>query len=111
MTHAPMKTSIELKGTESSLSVKFGILDEGVAEALQENTGDGVEFKIIALTDGREEVIFSRKLQPMINAPDRGAQEVQLDLSQVKADQLILETLPGENNMWDWSYWSEIKAE
>ncbi len=110
LTHAPMKTSIELTGTEATLSFKFGILDEAVTGALQENTGDGVEFKIIALTDGREEVIFSRKLQPMINPPDRGSQEVQLNLSQVKADQLILETLPGENNMWDWSYWSEITA-
>lgn len=72
---------------------------------------DTVEFEIIALTNAREEVIFSRKLQPGSNTSDRGVQEAQIDLSQTRAVKLILETLSGKDNQWDWSYCSEIKAE
>ncbi len=111
LSHAPMKTSIALEGTEQRLSFKFGISDEGIASALKENEGDGVEFKIIALTDGSEDVLFSRKLQPRSNSQDRGVQEAEIDLSQIRAENLILETLAGKDNQWDWSYWSELKAE
>ena len=110
LTHAPAKASIELKGNERRLSFEFGILKEGVAGALQQNVGDGVEFRIIS-EQNEPKVLFSRKLQPLKNASDRGLQQASIDLSRVDTEQLILETLPGQNNQWDWSYWSRLKAE
>ena len=110
LAHAPAKTSIKLKGNEQKLSFEFGILDEAVEEALQKNVGDGVEFRIIA-EQNEPQVLFSRQLQPMENARDRGIQKASIDLSQVDTNQLILETVSGKDSQWDWSYWSELQAE
>lgn len=111
LAHAPTKTSIELKSDRQTLFFKFGILEEGVSRALQENAGDGVEFRITAEQNGKEKVLFARQLQPTSNPSDRGVQSAKIDLNQVDNEKLILETLPGTDNRWDWSYWSELKAE
>ena len=108
--HAPARASIELKGNEQKLSFKFGILDDAVEQALQKKVGDGVEFRIIA-EPNNPKVLFSRQLQPMKNALDRGVQQASIDLSQVDTKKLILETVSGQDSQWDWSYWSELKAE
>ena len=110
LAHAPATNSIELKGNEQKLTFEFGILDEGVEGALQKNVGDGVEFRIIA-EQNEPEVLFSRQLQPMENASDRGVQTASIDLSRVNAKKIILETKSGRDTEWDWSYWSELKAE
>ena len=110
LAHAPMKTTIRLRGTEQSFSANFGILNNAVKSALEEDVGDGVEFKIIALQrNGEEKTLFSRDLQPKENEADRGTQQVSIDLSQIDATQLILETIEGENTFYDWSYWSELQ--
>ena len=110
MAHAPMKMLLDRQENQQSFSFSFGILDEAVENALKENAGDGVEFRIIAWqTDGREEILFSRKLQPRINPEDRGTHRAKIDLSQVDAsNKLIIETVAGEDNRWDWSYWSDL---
>ena len=108
LAHAPAQSTVELKGNERQLFFNFGILNEAVAEALQKNVGDGVEFRIINEQNGA--VLFSRYLQPMKNKSDRGVQQASIDLSQVDTRQLILETISGQDSQWDWSYWSEIKA-
>ena len=111
MAHAPMTMVVELNEKRQSFSFSFGILEEGVEEALKENAGDGVEFKIIYLhTNGNEKTIFSRRLQPMSNPEDRGIHQATVDLSQINATRLMLETVPGKDNQYDWSYWSELKA-
>ena len=111
MAHSPMKMLVELNDKRQSFSFSFGILEEGVEEALKENEGDGVEFKIIALkSDGKEETIFSRRLQPMSNPEDRGIHQAKVDLSQINATRLMLETVPGKDNRYDWSYWSQLQA-
>lgn len=108
LAHAPTKSTIKLRGDERQLSFKFGVLDEAVEGALQQNVGDGVEFRIINEHNGA--VLFSRYLQPMKNQSDRGLQQASIDLSQVDTKQLILETVSGQDSQWDWSYWSEIEA-
>ena len=77
---------------------------------MQKKVGDGVEFRIIA-EPNNPKVLFSRQLQPMKNALDRGVQQASIDLSQVDTKKLILETVSGQDSQWDWSYWSELKAE
>ena len=109
--HAPSEIAIELPDDCQNFSFEFGILDEAVTEATSEKTVDGVEVKVTALVDGEEQLIFSRKLQPTKNIEDRGVQDIAIDLSQINTTKLILEMAPGENNMWDWSYWSALKAE
>ena len=112
MAHSPMKMLIDLNNKKQSFSFTFGILDQGVEEAIQENVGDGVEFKIIALqSNGQEKILFSRKLQPRNNSKDRGIHQASVDLSQIDTTKLFLETVPGEDNQYDWSYWSELKAD
>ncbi|MGB5710401.1 MAG: hypothetical protein WBM44_05775 [Waterburya sp.] len=109
--HAPTKIGIELPNDSQSFSFEFGILDEALTGANEEQAFDGVEVKVTALVDGDEKLIFSRKLQPTKNIEDRGVQNTAIDLSQINTTKLILEMAPGENNMWDWSYWSGLKAE
>ena len=111
LAHAPARLSIELEGVEQSLSLKFGILEEGVEGALQQNAGDGVEFRIISVNNGKEKVLFARQLQPISNPCDREVHQAKIDLDRVNTEKLILETLPGQNNQWDWSYWSQLTAE
>ena len=111
LAHAPARLSIELEGVEQSLSFKFGILEGGVEGALQHNAGDGVEFRIISEKNGKEKVLFARQLQPISNPSDREVQSVKIDLSQVDTKKIILDTLPGQNSQWDWSYWSQLSAE
>ena len=110
LAHAPAKTAIELKGNEQKLTFKFGLLDEGVANALEKKAGDGVKFRIVIEQNNEEKVLFTRKLQPR-KIVDRGIQQATIDLTEVDATQIILETVPGQDNQWDWSYWSELKAE
>lgn len=109
LAHAPARLALELEGTERQLAFKFGILDEGVASALEKSAGDGVEFRIVIEQNERETVLFSRQLHPQ-EVADRGIQQATVDLTGVDATQLILETGAGRNTEWDWSYWSELKA-
>ena len=110
--HAPVNLQVAIPKDRQSFSFSFGILPEGVAAAVKENAGDGVEFKIIALMpDGREQTVFARKLQPASNPQDRGIHQAAIDISQIDATRFVMQTLPGKNNLWDWSYWSDLKAE
>lgn len=107
--HAPAKMAIALPEKAISFQTNFGILEAGVANALKDKTGDGVEFRIIATqADGQTTVLFSRKLQPRLNQQDRGVQQIKLELKDVDSSQLILETLAGQDGQWDWSYWSDL---
>ncbi|MCC0176135.1 hypothetical protein I4641_03960 [Waterburya agarophytonicola K14] len=111
MAHAPNKLTIEVGKKQQNLSFSFGILPKGVDQSLQENAGDGVEFRIITLeSKNRQKILFSRQLQPRTNPEDRGIHRATIDLSQIDTQKLILETISGKNSRWDWSYWSNITA-
>ena len=112
LAHAPMKMAIRLSGAEQSFSTDFGILDDAVQNSLNENIGDGVEFKIFGLTaNGEETLLFARNLQPRENEGDRGTQKLKLDLSQINISQLVLETAIGKDASFDSSYWSNLRLE
>lgn len=110
--HTPMKMLIDLPAGKSRFSFSFGILDQAIASATPEDVGDGVEFKIKALqADGQEQIVFSWQLQPFTKDEDRGLHQASINLSQIDAQELILETNPNENHNWDWSYWSDLTIE
>ena len=112
LAHAPMKMAISLDGREKKFSVDFGILEQAVVNGLEQNLGDGVEFKIIALqSDGQQKLLFSRSLQPKEDQGDRGKQKVSVDIDRENIVQLILETDSGKDPSFDWSYWSNLKLE
>jgi hypothetical protein len=112
LAHAPAKLEVRLPGTKSSFAFNFGILEQAVENGLKENRGDGVEFKIIAVqADGKQEIVFARKLQPIDRAEDRGTHHGSIDLTNFNGEKLILSTLQGKDNSYDWSYWSELKFE
>ena len=107
LAHAPMTIKVKLADPVARLSVGFGITDG----AWQSGATDGVEFRIIARTlNGQEKVIFSRRLEPASNPQDRGVQQTTINMSTIDAHEVVLETLPGANAQWDWSYWSELIA-
>lgn len=105
--HAEMRVVSPLPKGSKSLSIGFGILDG----AWQQGATDGVEFRVTAIkSDGTEQVLFSRKLQPTTQANDRGIQQATISLTDIDANKVALETLPGNTTQWDWSYWSQAEV-
>jgi hypothetical protein len=112
MAHSPMKMLINLKRQQHTFAFSFGISEEGVEEAIIAKQGDGVEFKIVAIQpNGEKQILFYRKLQPRKNIKDRGIQQATIDLREINTTKLFLETIPGENDQYDWSYWAKLIAD
>ena len=106
--HAPMKIKVKLSDTAERLSFNFGIADG----AWQSGATDGVKFRIAAYPlNGGREILFSRKLKPVSRPQDRGVQHASIDLSTIDTHEVILETFTGDNDQWDWSYWSELTTQ
>ncbi|MBR8829590.1 MAG: hypothetical protein N5P05_001461 [Chroococcopsis gigantea SAG 12.99] len=109
--HSPARIEGVVPAGAKNLSIGYGIMDG----AWQENDKnpvvpgpDGVEFRVLAVNaDGKEEIIFSKLLNPFTNPADRGTQKTEIDLTLTNAKKIILETRPRQNTNWDWSYWSQ----
>jgi hypothetical protein len=91
--------------------MKFGIaLHPGVWDP---NKGDGVVFEIYVKSNGAEECIFSKYVDPKNNPEERKWNDFEIDLSKYsgKTVTIILSTLPGpkNDNRWDWAYWGDLK--
>lgn len=111
MTHAPTKVLINLDKKQQTFSFGFGILGQAIEQSIKENLGDGVYFEITAIqSNGQKKILFSRKLKPHENAEDRGIQHASIDLKEIDTTQILLETISGNDNLYDWSYWSELIA-
>ena len=103
-----MKIKVKLSDTAERLSFNFGIADG----AWQSGATDGVKFRIAAYPlNGGREILFSRKLKPVSRPQDRGVQHASIDLSTIDTHEVILETFTGDNDQWDWSYWSELTTQ
>ena len=108
--YAPFEMEISLTKAKQSFSFDYGILDKGVENALEDNDGDGVKFKIVALQpNGATKTLFKRQLHPRVNPADRGIQHATIDLSKVDALKLIMVTESGKDDLHDLSYWSNLK--
>ena len=119
--HANTRVVVDLPAGPKKLRLGYGILDEAWQEAQtnvlnlfadRTDTGplaDGVEFHVLALGEEETEtLLFSQWIDPHANVSDRGEKTVELDLSNISAKKLALDTLsgPARNGRWDWAYWS-----
>lgn len=123
LAHADTRVVMDFPVGAKNLWLEYGVLDGAWEAAASSDLGgangvemaaDGVMFRAVAVgTDGAENVLFSRWVDPHQNEGDRGEKEFKMDLSQVSADELVLETLsgPAQNSQWDWAYWSRFELE
>lgn len=115
LAHADTRIVISLPEGSQKLSIGYGILDGAWQEAKEKGgSADGVEFRVIAIyPDDKEEILFSKWLDPHANANDRGEKTAEIDLTRVSTQRIALDTLQGpkQDSSWDWSYWSEVKAQ
>ena len=121
LAHADTRVVMNFPVGAKTLSLGYGILDaawEAASNSSVLDDGvemvDGVMFRAVAVgANGVENVLFSRWVDPHQNEGDRGEKEFKMDLSQVSADELVLETLsgPAQNSQWDWAYWSRFELE
>ena len=111
--HADSRIVLPFSEGSQKMLVHFGILD-GAWQGAKEKSwkADGVEFRVVAIfPDRREEILFSRWLDPHAHANDRGEKKGEIDLKDITPQELALETLKGprDNSSWDWSYWSDFR--
>lgn len=110
--HVPGRVGFVLNGPERRLTLGFGFLPGAY-------TGDGhtqgADY-IVEVTHGgapaRE--IYRRRLQPVTDDADRGAQSAAIDLPGIAAgDVLTVRTapIPGGNSSWGWTYLSRVVLE
>lgn len=73
--------------------------------------GDGVLFEVTARQDGREELLYSRWVDPKNDPEDRrwvhGAVDLAPYLGQTVT--LVLSTSPGDGDAWDWAGWGALR--
>ena len=102
LVHSYSKGKIELKDDARFISIGYGIRKGAYSGGFT----DGVEFKLtLERPDGTTSVIWSRYLDPLNNAADRGLQKKKIALPSFQnSATLIFETLPGGSSAYDWSY-------
>lgn len=108
MVHAPGLMVID-RGTRERHHVKVGF---GMREDahLAATPTDGVTFIVDFMdVEKRSERLFERRLTPLENAADRGAQEVDLPLPD-REGVLIFRTDPGPTKSCDWSVWRDVQV-
>lgn len=108
MVHAPSRLAFRLTGQERTLQFAFGLLDGAYRG---DGQSDGAKFRVLLVRGGRETPLFSRLLEPLVRADDRGTQTVRVDLPATDTgDRLVVEIKPGPHNnaSWDWTYVREM---
>lgn len=108
--HPPSAVEYNVTFPATRLRGRYGISSTAYQAP---NSTDGVEFIIDWLTaDGRTTRLFTRYLQPVSVAADRGFQELDLPLP-AGGGRLVLRTNAGPNNdlSCDWSYWTGLRFE
>ena len=107
--HAPAELFFPLEGEQKTLSVGFGIREGAYTNG---NRTNGVLFKVwLQTADNTRTLLWSRMLNPLEQAQDRGTQWAKIPIIQRKGARIILETDPAGNNAWDWSYWEDVRTE
>jgi len=88
------------------LTGSFGIKDA----AWQQGRTDGVIFRVSMESGGGRQTLYEKELNPLSNPDDRGSHAMQIVVESCPPEggTLKIETMPGENNLWDWAYWADI---
>ncbi len=103
--HPPSKVTLSVKIPEDNPTLEFGIaLDPNVWSPTK---GDGVEFAITVSKTLGEELLLSKYLDPANDASCRNWVHESIEMSKYKGKNidLVLMTLPGKNNAYDWAGW------
>jgi len=104
--HAPAQFFLPVHKQQEILNFGFGILPGAYADG---NRTHGVLFKVwLQAADGRKTLLWSRMLNPLDQARDRGAQHDQVRFLAPGGARLVLETDPAGDVRWDWSYWEDV---
>lgn len=107
--HAPGEVIWRLDGSEEELVFDYGFMPEAVVRG----SSDGARFIVeLRPREGPARELFSRLVDPVHRAADRGNLHSRVALPAVRAgDRLVLRTDPGAdgNNAWDWCYVTRVQ--
>jgi hypothetical protein len=107
--HAPGEVVWRLDGSEEELVFDYGFMPESVVRG----SSDGARFIVeLRPREGPVRELFSRLVDPVHRAADRGNLHSRVALPAVRAgDRLVLRTDPGAdgNNAWDWCYVTRVQ--
>ena len=108
LAHAPSEMRFDLPPRASRVSAYFGFLPGAYAAG---GHTDGATFRVVWTDGRRQEILFSRRLDPTNVSVDRGLQWLSMDISSWHGGQLLLQVDPGlaGNNSWDWTAWSGVE--
>jgi hypothetical protein len=107
--HAEGEMAFAFPPGATALSFGYGIRPGAYTG---EGHTDGVEFDVDRVApDGRRERLWSRYLDPVAEAGDRGTQHITVALPAGGGGRVILHTGPGprQDNRWDWSYVAAVR--
>jgi hypothetical protein len=105
--HAPSKMIFDPRASVERVHVNFGLIDK----AWQEGQTDGVEFRASIQTERGNTLLWSRFVDPIRTAADRGILTATIMVpNRLRGQPIVMETLPGPRGdvFWDWSFWSRI---
>lgn len=106
--HAPSEMVFDVPAGRTRLMARFAFPRGAYTDG---NRTDGAVFSAIARgADGREQELFSRRLDPLNNPADQGWQELEVELPAPAPAEVILRAGVGPNNSdaWDWTAWSGV---
>ena len=107
--HAPAELFFPLGGQQQTISVGFGIQPGAYTNG---NRTNGVLFKVwLETEDNKRTLLWSRMLNPLEQAQDRGTQWAKILVVPQKGARIILETDPAGDSALDWSYWEDVRME
>lgn len=107
--HAKGVITFEVPAGATSFSAGFGLREGAYTNGGQTQ---GVDFEVDGVwASGRSEKLWSRYLDPVNVAFDRGTQHLEVPLGPGAPDRIELHTLPhrANDNSWDWSYIAGLK--
>ena len=101
LAHSPGRVRFAASEKARSLTGRFGLREGSYTQGART---DGVTFAVRS-ADGEQ--LWSRRLEPVASAGDRGPQTFTVTIPAGTAVELTTE--PGSNADWDWSYWSRLE--
>lgn len=108
--HPPSVIKYKMKIPEKSL-LNFGIAVD--PRVWDKRNGDGVTFEVTIKDSMKENILFSRYINPKVNEDERKWIDSSVDLSEYRGKEVILslKTSPGPagNNEYDWAGWSKLE--
>jgi hypothetical protein len=109
--HAPGVIEYDIPAAATILHGAFG-LEEAAQAADNPHPSDGAEFVVrVRRSDGNNEVVFSRIIQPQLRPAETGEQGFRTSLPpRLPGDVLVLEINPGPagDASSDWTYWRDL---